>query len=461
MNDPRATIIAVSYFIAAFLFILGLKKMSAPPTARAGNRIAAAAMALALAATLLDKSIVQFGWIAVGTLVGGVGGVYYARRVPMTAMPQMVALFNGMGGATAFLVSIAEFLQHGVPTVGVAISAILGILLGGISFTGSLVAFGKLQELLSEKPFRLPMHLGLNALLTLIIVAAGAWLITGTDPMTALIVISVLSLVLGVMLVLPIGGADMPVVIAVLNSCTGAAAALTGFIFGNQILIVAGALVGASGSLLTLMMARAMNRPVSNVLFGSFGGTTATPSGAGKHGGTVRSADAEDVAVALTYARNVVIVPGYGLAVAQAQQTVRELSEELSKRGVRVRFGIHPVAGRMPGHMNVVLADANVPYDQLGELESINGELPDADIVLVIGANDVVNPAARTDPSSPIYGMPILDVDRARNVIVLKRSMGSGFAGIENELFYRDNTRMLFGDARASLAKLVSAVKAN
>jgi len=461
MTDLRETIIAISYFIAAFLFILGLKKMSAPPTARAGNRIAAIAMALALGATLLDRSIVHFGWIALGTLVGAVGGVYYARRVPMTAMPQMVALFNGMGGATAFLVSIAEFLQHGVPTVGVATSAIFGILLGGISFTGSLVAFGKLQELLSEKPVRVPGHLAVNALLMLIILAAGAWLIYGTNAMAALFVISALSLLLGIMLVLPIGGADMPVVIAVLNSCTGAAAALTGFIFNNQILIVAGALVGASGSLLTLMMARAMNRPISNVLFGSFGGTTASPAGAGKAAGTVRSTDAEDVAVALTYARNVVIVPGYGLAVAQAQQTVRELSEELSKRGVRVRFGIHPVAGRMPGHMNVVLADANIPYDQLGELESINGELPDADIVLVIGANDVVNPAARTDPNSPIYGMPILDVDRARNVIVLKRSMGSGFAGIENELFYRDNTRMLFGDARASLAKLVSAVKAN
>jgi NAD(P) transhydrogenase subunit beta len=462
MSDWRASVIAISYFISAFLFIFGLKRMSAPPSARSGNGLAAVAMALALAATFLDSSVGNLGIIATGMVIGAVVGIYYGRTVKMTAMPQMVALFNGMGGGTAALVSVAEFMKGthtGSP--GVVFSAMLGAIIGALSFTGSIVAFGKLQELLSERPVRFPGQMVGNAALTAVTVVLGALVVAGAVGTPTMVVTTLLAGLLGVLVVLPIGGADMPVVIALLNSATGIAAALTGFVLENQILIVAGALVGASGTLLTLLMARAMNRPISNVLFSGFGTVSAVAAGNGKFAGSIREASAEDVAVALVYSRNVVIVPGYGLAVAQAQQTVRELSDELVKRGVTVRYAIHPVAGRMPGHMNVVLADANVPYDQLSEMESINGEFPNTDVVLVIGANDVVNPAARSDRSSPIYGMPILDVDRAKNVIVLKRSMNPGFAGIDNELFYRDNTRMLFGDARASLNRLVSAVKLN
>ncbi|MGH7466734.1 MAG: NAD(P)(+) transhydrogenase (Re/Si-specific) subunit beta [Longimicrobiales bacterium] len=462
MSDWRDTVIAISYFISAFLFIFGLKRMSAPPTARSGNGLAAVAMALALAATFLDSNVGNLGIIAVGMLVGAAIGIYYGRTVKMTAMPQMVALFNGMGGGTAALVSVAEFMK-GTHTgsAGVIFSAVLGAIIGALSFTGSIVAFGKLQELLSERPVRFPGQMMFNGVLAAVTVLLGVLIVAGMGGTRAVVAVTLLAGLLGVLVVLPIGGADMPVVIALLNSATGIAAALTGFVLENQILIVAGALVGASGTLLTILMARAMNRPISNVLFSGFGTVSVAAAGNGRFQGSIREASAEDVAVALVYSRSVVIVPGYGLAVAQAQQTVRELSDELIKRGVTVRYAIHPVAGRMPGHMNVVLADANVPYEQLTEMDSINGEFPNTDVVLVIGANDVVNPAARSDRSSPIYGMPILNVDRAKNVIVLKRSMNPGFAGIDNELFYRDNTRMLFGDARASLNRLVSAVKLN
>jgi H+-translocating NAD(P) transhydrogenase subunit beta len=463
MLDFRASVIAVSYIVAAVLFIFGLKRMTSPSTARSGNRLAAIGMALALVATLLDHQIVSYWTIAIGTLIGGVMGVYFARTVQMTAMPQMVALFNGMGGATAALVSVAEFLRltragERIGT-GESTSIVLGTIIGAISFTGSIIAFGKLQEILPGRPLQFPLQRVINALILLSVAALGVAVVAGGGS-TALWALFAAALVLGAMFVLPIGGGDMPVVISILNSLTGLAAALTGFVLHNQMLVVAGVLVGASGTLLTLLMSRAMNRSVGNVLFGAFGAASSDAASASTAvGRTVRQTTPEDTAIALAYARSVVIVPGYGLAVAEAQHTVRELATDLEKRGVDVKYAIHPVAGRMPGHMNVLLAEANVPYDQLLEMDQVNGEFPQTDVVLVVGANDVVNPAARDDPSSPIYGMPILDVDRARNVIVLKRSMGHGFAGIDNALFYNDNTRMLFGDARQSLTQVGQALK--
>jgi NAD(P) transhydrogenase subunit beta len=463
MLDLRASVIAVSYIVAAVLFIFGLKQLSSPATARAGNRLAAIGMFLALVATLADRQIVSYWTIAIGTLVGAVIGVYFARTVQMTAMPQMVALFNGMGGATAALVSVAEFIRLtrlGEPIgVGEATSIVLGCAIGAISFTGSIVAFGKLQEILPGRPLQFPLQRVINGLILLAVLVLGVMVVMGGGP-PDLWMLFAAALVLGAMFVLPIGGGDMPVVISILNSLTGLAAALTGFVLHNQMLVVAGVLVGASGTLLTLLMSTAMNRSVANVLFGAFGAPTTT-AGAAAAGvaRTVRQTTAEDTAIALAYARSVVIVPGYGLAVAEAQHTVRELATDLEKRGVDVKYAIHPVAGRMPGHMNVLLAEANVPYDQLLEMDQVNGEFPQTDVVLVVGANDVVNPAARDDPSSPIYGMPILDVDRARNIIVLKRSMGHGFAGIDNALFYHEKTRMLFGDARQSLTQVGQALK--
>ena len=466
MLDARDSGIAIAYIVAAVLFILGLKRLSSPASARSGNRLAAIGMALALVATLLDRQIVSFWIIAAGTLLGAAIGVYFARTVQMTAMPQMVALFNGMGGATAALVSVAEYLRitgsgdAGVVGTGEATSIVLGTIIGAISFTGSIIAFGKLQEILPGKPLQFPLQRLLNGLILLLIIILGAAIATRMAGTSALWMLFAAALVLGAMFVLPIGGGDMPVVISILNSLTGLAAALTGFVLHNQMLVVAGVLVGASGTLLTLLMSTAMNRSVANVLFGAFGATS--DSAAIEAGGvqrTVKATTAEDTAIALAYARTVVIVPGYGLAVAEAQHTVRELATDLEKRGVDVKYAIHPVAGRMPGHMNVLLAEANVPYDQLLEMDQVNGQFAQTDVVLVVGANDVVNPAARDDPSSPIYGMPILDVDRARNVVVLKRSMGHGFAGIDNALFYHDNTRMLFGDARQSLVKIGEALK--
>ncbi len=464
MLDLRESVIASSYIVAAILFILGLKGLSSPSTARRGNRLAAIGMALALGVTLLDRQILSFWSIALGTLIGAVMGIYFARTVQMTAMPQMVALFNGMGGATAALVSVAEFLRRSgsaaVIGKGESTSIVLGTVIGAISFTGSIIAFGKLQELLSGKPLQFPLQRAINALILLSIFALGVWVVAGDGGSTALWILFAASLVLGAMFVLPIGGGDMPVVISILNSLTGLAAALTGFVLHNQMLVVAGVLVGASGTLLTLLMSTAMNRSVASVLFGAFGaaGESSMAELSAVHR-TVRQTTPEDTAIALAYARSVVIVPGYGLAVAEAQHTVRELATDLEKRGVSVKYAIHPVAGRMPGHMNVLLAEANVPYDQLLEMDQVNGEFPQTDVVLVVGANDVVNPAARDDPTSPIYGMPILDVDRARNIIVLKRSMGHGFAGIDNALFYHENTRMLFGDARQSLTQISQALK--
>jgi H+-translocating NAD(P) transhydrogenase subunit beta len=464
MLDFRASVIALSYIVAAVLFIFGLKQLSSPSTARSGNRLAAIGMALALGATLLDRQIVSFWTIVVGTVVGAVIGIYFARTVQMTAMPQMVALFNGMGGATAALVSVAEFLRLSARGdaigVGEATSIVLGTAIGAISFTGSIIAFGKLQEILSGKPLQFPLQRVVNALILLSVLALGVLVVVGGGGPAALWLVFAAALLLGAMFVLPIGGGDMPVVISILNSLTGLAAALTGFVLHNQMLVVAGVLVGASGTLLTLLMSTAMNRSVANVLFGAFGAASSSAAVASTSvGHTVRQTTPEDTAIALAYARSVVIVPGYGLAVAEAQHTVRELATDLEKRGVSVKYAIHPVAGRMPGHMNVLLAEANVPYDQLLEMDQVNGEFPQTDVVLVVGANDVVNPAARDDPSSPIYGMPILDVDRARNIIVLKRSMGHGFAGIDNALFYHEKTRMLFGDARQSLTQVGQALK--
>jgi NAD(P) transhydrogenase subunit beta len=461
---PIESIIEVTYLVAAVLLIIGLKRLSSPATARSGNRLAALGVLLALLVTLLDQGVVSYLGIIVGVIIGGGIGIVAGRKVQMTAMPQMVGLLNGLGGGTAALVSLAEYMRlaREAPPVGPgeSLSVALGTAIGAVSFTGSIIAFAKLQELLSGKPQQFPMQRLVNLLLAVAIAVLAVLLITGTGGLPALWGIFLVALALGALLVLPIGGGDMPVVISTLNALTGMAAAFTGFVLHNQMLVVAGILVGASGTLLTILMGRAMNRSLANVMFGAFGATGAATVGA--EGGiprTVRQTTAEDTAIALAYARNVVVVPGYGLAVAEGQHAVRELSQELERRGVDVKFAIHPVAGRMPGHMNVLLAEANIPYDQLLEMEQVNGNFGNTDVVLVVGANDVVNPAAREDPTSPIYGMPILDVDKARNVIVLKRSMGHGFAGIDNALFYRDRTRMLFGDAKRSLTDLVEALK--
>jgi NAD(P) transhydrogenase subunit beta len=463
-GDPRFTVISLAYIAAALLFVFGLRRLSSPRTARSGNRLAAAGMLIALAATLLDRSILSFWEIAIGTVIGAGVGIYSARRVQMTAMPQMVALFNGAGGATAALVSIAEFLRatgHAEAiAVGPAVSGALGIAIGAISFTGSLVAFGKLQEILPGRPLLFPGRHLVNALLALGVIAlGGAIAIHGAAPSTVWGLFAV-ALLLGILVVLPIGGGDMPVMISVLNSLTGVAAALTGIVLANQVLVVAGMLVGASGTLLTLLMSRAMNRPISNVMFGGFGAAPTTAAAGSAVARPVRQTSAEDAAVAMAFANRVIVIPGYGLAVAEAQRQIKELSSELERRGVDVKYAIHPVAGRMPGHMNVLLAEADIPYDQLLDMDQVNPEFDHTDVALVVGANDVVNPAARTDRGSPIYGMPILDADHAKNVIVLKRSMNPGFAGIDNALFYEPNTQMLFGDAKKSLVQLTDALKA-
>ena len=461
MDDLRLFAMQASYVVAALLFIFGLKRLSSPATARSGNRIAAIGMAIALSATLLDRGIVNWWVIIGGTIVGAAIGIYFGRTVAMTQMPQMVALFNGMGGATAAIVSVVEFTRAADAGPGAKTAAVLGAAIGALSLTGSIIAFGKLQELLSGKPMLFTGQKFVNALIALGIIVLGAMVVVGRGDVSYVWMLTGLALLLGVLFVLPIGGGDMPVIISILNSLTGLAAALTGLALGNQLLVVAGILVGSSGTLLTLLMSKAMNRNISNVLFAGFGTPVASTAVTGASGLTVRETSAEDAAVAMAYATKVVIVPGYGLAVAEAQHASRELATELEKRGVEVKYAIHPVAGRMPGHMNVLLAEAEVPYDQLAEMDEINPQFEQTDVALVVGANDVVNPAARSDTSSPIYGMPILDVDKARNVIVLKRSMNPGFAGIENELFYRGNTRMLFGDARKSLAALIEAVRAS
>jgi H+-translocating NAD(P) transhydrogenase subunit beta len=453
------------YLVASVLFILGIRGLSHPRTARRGNVLAAVGMLIAVVATLLDPQIENFGLIILGIVLGTVVGVVSARAVKMTAMPQMVALFNGVGGGAVAAVALSEYHEL-IPEPGeipleTLLPTLLACVIGAVSFAGSMVAFAKLQELMTGRPIVFPGNQFLNAGLLLGIVFLVVYLATGQESEGLFATMLIAALVLGVMLIIPIGGADMPVVISMLNAFTGLSAAGAGFVLDNTALIIAGSLVGSSGTLLTILMSRAMNRSLANVLFGAFGAAPSGPAGAGGDGvgGTVREVNPTDVAAMLAYADRVIVVPGYGLAVAQAQHTVRELADELEKRGVEVSYAIHPVAGRMPGHMNVLLAEADVPYEALKEMDEVNPEFPTTDVALVIGANDVTNPAARHDKSSPIYGMPILEVDKARQVVVLKRSMNPGFAGIENELYYEEQTAMLFGDAKDSLAKLVAEVK--
>ncbi len=483
----KTTLIDLSYLIAAALFIFGLKRLQSPKTARGGNLIAALGMLLAVVATLFLHRIITPIEMLAGLVLGSAIGAVLALRVPMTAMPEMVAAFNGFGGLASALVAIAEVARYLIPKttglaallplpveqppfdVQLAITVVLSVLIGMVTFSGSFVAFGKLGGYITGNPVLFPGLRLLTLLVALGTLVSMGFVIAGAetfpliaDPVTGgIVALAGLALVLGVLLVIPIGGADMPVVVSLLNSYSGLAAAATGFVLDNTALIVSGALVGASGLILTRIMCEAMNRSLLNVLLGGFGGEAGEGSAvATAEGKTVQEATVEDAAILLAYANKVIIAPGYGMAVAQAQHQVRELADLLQERGVEVKYAIHPVAGRMPGHMNVLLAEANVPYDQLYEMDEINDEFESADVALVIGANDVVNPAARYDKSSPIYGMPILNVDRAKTVLVLKRSMRPGYSGIENELFYLPNTRMLFGDARESLTKLISEIKA-
>jgi NAD(P) transhydrogenase subunit beta len=452
------------YLVTIVCFILALRFLSSPTTARRGNWVGAFGMAWAIGVTFARPGVELTWRILVGAAIGAAFGAVGARRVKMTAMPQMVALFNGVGGGAAALVSLAEF-HILAPALGdlhkdVAIAIVLSALIGSVSFAGSLIAFGKLQELLSGRPITYPGQQIVNLVLISAIIGCGVAIVAGYEHEWVLVALILGSLVFGVLFVLPIGGADMPVVISLLNAFTGLAAAATGFELDSNVLIVSGALVGASGTLLTMMMGRAMNRSIGNVLFGAFGQVQAGTGAASTVDGTVRGLTAEDVAILLSYAQKVVIVPGYGMAVAQAQHAVHELADVLESKGIEVSFAIHPVAGRMPGHMNVLLAEANVPYTALKEMDEINPEFAQTDVVLVIGANDVVNPAARNEPGSPIYGMPILNVDQAKQIVVSKRSMATGFAGIDNPLFVDPKTGMLFGDAKESVLKLVAGVKA-
>ena len=459
------TVAEIGYLIASICFIIGLKRLGSPATAPGGNRLSAYGMALAVVVTLLQGGILSWTEIVIGMVIGSGIGLWMARSIKMTSMPQMVALLNGFGGAASLLVGGAEFLKAElagqVIPMDTGITIQLSLLIGAVTLSGSLIAWAKLQEVMPGRAITFPMQKAVNGLLFLAIVALGAYQVMTPDAhLMPFYAVVGLSLLIGVLLVIPIGGADMPVVISLLNSYSGIAAAMTGFVIGNDVLIIAGALVGSSGIILSNIMCKAMNRSLTNVLFGAFGAQGAVGSGKTAEGLTVRSVSPEDAAVQLAYARNVIVVPGYGLAVAQAQHVVRELAELVEKNGGTVKYAIHPVAGRMPGHMNVLLAEANVPYDRLYDMDQINDHFPEADVALVIGANDVVNPAARTDTSSPIYGTPILDVDKAKAIIVMKRGMNPGFAGIENELFFHPRTAMLFGDAKSSLTKLVAEIKA-
>ena len=453
MNE---TLVSVLYLISASLFIFGLKRLSSPVTARSGNQLAAVGMLLAVVLTLLHTGIVDYTVIIAGLLAGSAAGTVLARRVPMTGIPQLVAAFNGFGGAASGMVAMAELVANGPLEVETGITVALSTLVGVATFTGSFVAFGKLQGIIPGRPMLLTGQMVFDGVLAAVILGVGVWVVAAGEP-TALWVLVGLAALLGVTRTLSVGGGDMPVIVSFLNSMSGLAAASTGFVIGSGALIISGALVGASGLVLTTIMSRAMNRSLGNVLFSAFGSGDETVQGT-PGGGVVRSATIDDVAVTLAYARSVIVVPGYGLAMAQAQYAARELADRLVERGVEVRYAIHPVAGRMPGHMNVLLAEADVPYDRLLDLDEINDDFPRTDVALVVGANDVVNPIAREDPSSPIYGMPILDVDRARTTVVIKRSLSPGFAGIDNPLFYLDSTLMLFADAKVALDQLAKAV---
>ena len=453
--------IQTAYFASSVLFILGLKSLSSPAKARKGMFQAALGMLLAVIGTLVQQEIVRYEWIAGGMVVGAVIGAAMAIYMPMTAMPQRIAVSHSLGAVAATLVGVIEYYRHSAD-VGRGKMVALGfeVLFGALTVTGSLMAFGKLQEVLPTRPITYRLQNFLN--LTLFAVAIGlfGWLIYDASNSIVFYTMLTLGAVLGVLMVLPIGGADMPVVLSLLNSYAGLASAATGFALNNNVLIIAGALDGTSGFLLSMLMSKAMNRSFANVLFGAFGAAPAGgPTATSVAGLTVRSLSPEDAAAQIAYARTLIIVPGYGMAVAQAQREVRELADIVTKKGGDVKYAIHPVAGRMPGHMNVLLAEADVPYEQLYDMEAINDHFERTDVALVVGANDVVNPAARNDRGSPIYGMPILNVDRAKSVIVLKRSMNPGFAGIENELFYKPQTAMVFGDARTTLKQLVQAAK--
>ncbi len=462
----RGTLIDLLYLVAALTFILALKGLGSPKRARQGNMVAAAGMLLAVVATFFNRvdghPLHHVLLIVLGMAVGLVVAVPTARFVQMTAMPQLVAIFNGVGGGAACLVSLTEFIhiKSTKPATYVVLEVLLGVLIGTVSFSGSAIAFAKLQELMTGRPITYAGQQVINALVGL--AALAVIVITLVTSSTALLwVLLVVAFVLGIAFVLPIGGADVPVLISLLNSFTGLAVAASGFTLGSNLLIVAGTLVGASGTLLTMLMSKAMGRSLPNILFSAFGSVVTAGTGAGAEQRTVRSGSPEDVAVMLGFASRVVFIPGYGLAVAQAQNVLRELAENLEKKGVEVFYAIHPVAGRMPGHMNVLLAEANVPYDDLIEMDEANSELESADVAIVVGANDTVNPAANDDPGSPIYGMPIIHADAAENVIFMKRSMRPGFAGIDNELLYNPKTTLVFGDAKDTLTKIVAAVKAS
>jgi len=465
MENFKELLINSTYLIASFLFIFGIKRMSSPATAKNGNLVSGIGMLLAILVTLLDRHILSYELIILGLVIGSAIGAVLAYKVEMTAMPQMVGLLNGFGGGASALVGMAEYYNtslHGFPDDGgkFLVSVGLSLLIGAVTFTGSLIAFGKLQGLVTGKVVKLP---GQNPIVVLLILSILALVGLGmADPGNLIYfeLVVILSLVLGVLLVMPIGGADMPVAISLLNSYSGLAGAATGFVIDNNMLIIAGALVGASGIILTNIMCKAMNRSIMNVLLGGWANTAESGSGdADKKDLVVKSVETEEAAMLFSGASKVVIVPGYGMAVSQAQHAVKDLMNVLEKNGTDVRFAIHPVAGRMPGHMNILLAESNVPYDKLFALEEINDDFKNADISLVIGANDVVNPAARNNPQSTIYGMPILNVDYSKTVIVVKRSMNAGYAGIENELFYMDNTLMYFGDAKEAVTKLVNELK--
>ena len=457
-------LVQLAYLASAVLFIFGIIRMSAAKTAVSGNVLASTGMLVAVVATLLDRGVVSYYVIIAGMVVGGSIGGVLATRIQMTAMPQMVALLNGFGGIASALVASAELLRSGAtlatgPAI-VPIAIVLGVLIGGLTFTGSLIAFAKLQEVMTGAPITFPGSKLITALVGIAAIASGVMIFMDPTGLTAFWVLVGAALVVGVLLVIPIGGADMPVVISLLNSYSGLAACATGFVLGNGGLVISGSLVGSAGIILTKIMCDAMNRSLTNVLFGAFGAADGAASGGGIDRPAVKGYTPDDAAIVFNNARSVIIVPGYGMAVAQAQHAVRELMDVLEDRGVNVRFAIHPVAGRMPGHMNVLLAEANVPYEKLIEMEAINPEFQETDVALIIGANDVVNPDARQNESSPIYGMPILDVDYAQHVMVVKRSLNPGFAGIDNPLFYNENTMMVFGDAKGVALGMTEAVDA-
>ena len=452
-------LINISYFLAAALFILGLKRMSSPVTARDGIVWAGAGMVVATLITFLTPGLHNFGWMILAIAIGGGLAWYTGKKVAMTDMPQMIAIYNGMGGGAAAAIAAVELMGGEFHSRTFQVLAVIGAMIGSIAFSGSMIAFAKLQGLMKRSLVFNGQQL-FNLLVFAGVLIFGLLLMGAEHPSSfSILVFFGLALLFGVMMTLPIGGADMPVVISLYNALTGLAVAFEGFVLGNAAMIIAGTVVGSAGTLLTQLMAKAMNRPISNVLFSGFGSGAAAEAEQEDAGGVMKEIDATDAAVMMAYADKVIIVPGYGMAVAQAQHKVWEFAQLLEKRGVTVKFAIHPVAGRMPGHMNVLLAEAGVPYDKIYDLEEINNEFPQADVALVIGANDVVNPVARTNPDSPIYGMPILDADKAKNVIVVKRGKGKGFSGVENALFFLDNTRMLYGDGQEVAGKLIAEAK--